>query len=39
MKYYKKLIGERVYLSPVTMDDADTFTRWMNDLPVEAVIY
>ena len=34
MKYYKKLIGERVYLSPITMDDADTFTRWMNDFDV-----
>lgn len=34
MKYYKKLIGERVYLAPVNIDDADTFARWMNDFQV-----
>lgn len=34
MKYYKKLIGERVYLSPVNADDAETYTKWMNDFEV-----
>lgn len=34
MKYYKKLVGERVYLSPVNVDDANTFVKWMNDFEV-----
>lgn len=34
MKYYKKLIGEKVYLAPVCRDDADTFAKWMNDFGV-----
>ena len=34
MKYYKKLVGERVYLSPVSADDANTFAKWMNDFEV-----
>ena len=31
MKYFKKLIGERIYLSPRSTDDAEIFTEWMND--------
>ena len=27
MKYYKKLIGERVYLSPVNIEDAEKITK------------
>ena len=34
MKYYKKLVGERVYLSPVSAEDAYTFIKWMNDFEV-----
>lgn len=34
MKYYKKLIGESVYLSPVCGDDAEIFAKWMNDFDV-----
>lgn len=34
MQYYKKLIGDRVYLSPMNPDDAETYTRWMNDLEI-----
>lgn len=34
MKYFKKLVGERVYLSPMCMADAETFTKWMNDFNV-----
>jgi len=32
MPYYKKITGKRLYLSPVSSDDADTYTRWINDL-------
>lgn len=34
MKYYKKLLGERVYLSPVNTDDVEKYTKWMNDFEV-----
>lgn len=32
MSYYRKLIGERLYLSPINPEDAETYTRWLNDL-------
>ncbi|NLW78571.1 MAG: GNAT family N-acetyltransferase [Ruminococcaceae bacterium] len=31
MKYYPKVTGERIYLSPICPDDAGTYTRWLND--------
>ena len=31
MRYFKKISGERIYLSPVNIDDAPVFTKWMND--------
>ena len=31
MKYFKKLIGERIYLSPRSIEDAEKYTEWMND--------
>lgn len=31
MKYFKKLEGERIYLSPVSSMDAEIYTKWMND--------
>jgi RimJ/RimL family protein N-acetyltransferase len=31
MSYYRKIIGERLYLSPVSEDDAGLYLRWMND--------
>ena len=32
MKYFPKLPGEKVYLSPMCLDDAEAFTEWFNDL-------
>lgn len=32
MRYYKKLVGNKCYLSPITPDDADVFTEWLNDM-------
>jgi RimJ/RimL family protein N-acetyltransferase len=32
MKYFPKIIGERVYLSPMSLEDAETYTAWLNDL-------
>lgn len=34
MKYFKKLIGEKCYLSPITTDNAEKYTEWLNDLEV-----
>ncbi len=31
MKYYKKLVGHKVYLSPMCLEDAGTYTKWLND--------
>lgn len=34
MKYYKKIEGSRLYLSPVNIEDRDIYTKWMNDKEV-----
>lgn len=34
MSYYKKLEGDRIYLSPISMEDAETYTKWLNDRKV-----
>lgn len=31
MKYFKKLMGERIYLSPRNNEDIEKFTEWLND--------
>ena len=31
MKYYKKLEGERIYLSPVNVEDAEKYVEWFCD--------
>ncbi len=31
MKYFKKLIGENIYLSPRNSEDVEIFTEWLND--------
>lgn len=32
MKYFPKIVGERVYLSPISLDDVERYTAWLNDL-------
>jgi RimJ/RimL family protein N-acetyltransferase len=32
MPHYKKIVGERCYLSPLSHEDAEAHTRWENDL-------
>lgn len=34
MKYYKKMIGKHLYLSPINIDDAENYIKWMNDKAV-----
>lgn len=32
MGYYKKIVGSRIYLSPIDTGDYEIFTEWLNDL-------
>ncbi|MBN2049294.1 MAG: GNAT family N-acetyltransferase [Spirochaetales bacterium] len=34
MAYCKKLIGKHCYLSPISLEDAERYTQWLNDLEV-----
>lgn len=34
MKYFKKLVGERIYLSPRNVEDVEKITEWMNDFEI-----
>jgi len=34
MKYFKKIVGERLYLSPMNVEDAETYVKWMSDRTV-----
>ena len=34
MRYFKKIVGERVYLSPINKDDFEIYTKWLNDYAV-----
>lgn len=34
MKYFKKLVGDRIYLSPRNIEDVEIFTKWLNDFEV-----
>ncbi len=34
MAYYKKLIGKKCYLSPISEDDAKNWACWLNDMEV-----
>ena len=38
MKYFRKLVGERIYLSPMNLQDAETYTRWLNDAAVSGYL-
>ena len=30
MKYFKKIVGDRIYLSPRNSEDVEKFTEWLN---------
>lgn len=34
MKYFKKLVGNNIYLSPRNTEDAEQFTEWLNDFHI-----
>ena len=31
MRYYKKLVGEKIYLSPLNVEDAEKYVEWFTD--------
>ena len=31
MKYFRKITGDKVYLSPMSIQDAETYCKWLND--------
>lgn len=31
MKYFRKLSGKKCYLSPISMEDVERYTEWVND--------
>lgn len=31
MRYFKKIIGENIYLSPINVEDIEIYMKWMND--------
>ena len=36
MRYFKKICGERLYLSPINEEDAEIYAKWMNDYSVSS---
>ena len=34
MKYFKKIIGDKIYLSPINSDDYLKYTEWLNDYDI-----
>lgn len=34
MKYFKKLEGRNVFLSPINPEDLEVYTKWMNDISI-----
>jgi RimJ/RimL family protein N-acetyltransferase len=34
MKYFPKIVGDRVYLSPISLEDAERYAAWLNDFEV-----
>lgn len=34
MKYFKKVVGNRIYLSPINPEDVEKYTEWLNDFDV-----
>jgi len=38
-RYFEKIPGERLYLSPLNPDDAELYTKWLNDPEVAVWLY
>lgn len=38
MNYYKKIKGEKIYLSPINLEDIKKYTNWINDLQISTYL-
>lgn len=38
MRYFKKIEGDNVFLSPVNVDDFEVYTKWINDLTTSSCL-
>ena len=38
MRYFKKIKGERIYLSPMNKEDVEIYTKWLNDYDVSGYL-
>lgn len=34
MKYFKKIVGKRLYLSPISLEDTNAYVKWLNDFEI-----
>ncbi|MBN1948732.1 MAG: GNAT family N-acetyltransferase [Candidatus Cloacimonetes bacterium] len=34
MKYFRKICGDKCYLSPINIEDAEQYAEWLNDMEV-----
>lgn len=34
MKYFRKLVGDKCYLSPMSLEDVEKYTEWVNDMEI-----
>lgn len=34
MKYFEKISGDKIYLSPICKDDIEIYTKWINDVSI-----
>jgi len=34
LKYFKKIVGERLCLSPINIEGVEKYTEWVNDLSI-----
>ncbi|PKM63109.1 MAG: GNAT family N-acetyltransferase [Firmicutes bacterium HGW-Firmicutes-21] len=34
MRYFRKILGKYIYLSPINVDDVEIYTKWLNDKEV-----
>ena len=34
MRYFKKVVGKQVYLSPINADDTEKYTEWLSDIEI-----
>lgn len=39
MKYFRKLSAEKCYLSPISLEDVERYTEWVNDPDITPLVF